>query len=106
MDNLNYIVLLGIVADLPCFSLDRLGRKFFRFSLAVERNDSFLMAKVCDFFAICLSDDLADLAAAQIHQGVKVLVGGHLANVDYARGSGKSFRTEVVVEKFWLLEFP
>lgn len=105
MDNLNSIVLLGFVADLPRFFVDGFGRKFLRFSLAVERRDPFLAAKVCDFFAICVADDLVDLASAKIHQGIKILVGGCLANVTYLKGGGKSFKTEIIVDKFWLLEF-
>ncbi len=98
-------MLVGNVASVPHFSFDSKGRKCLRFSFAVERFDLFGQMRVCDFFAMSLLDDLADLGCAEIGQGSRMFVSGFLANTDYGRGTGRVFRTEVVVERFWLLDF-
>ncbi len=105
MKILNQIMLVGNVASVPHFSIDGRGRKFLRFSFAVERFDLVGQMRVCDFFAVSLLDALADLGCAEIGQGSRMFLSGFLANTDYGRGAGKVFRTEVVVERFWLLDF-
>lgn len=106
MNCLNQITLIGRVVATPKFTVSKDGRRFFRFSLAVDRAIAGSMQKVSDFFSIKILGVLIDEAVVAVDQGRVVAVSGFLANQGYEDGGGgKFFRTEVVAERFWLLDF-
>ena len=96
---MNKAILTGRFTDEPKISDTNGGKKFARFTLAVDR-----MKEGADFISCVAWEKNAEFVEKYCHKGIKYLVEGHIQTGSYEGKNGKVYTTDIVCEHVEFLE--
>ena len=96
---MNKAILTGRFTDEPKVSDTNGGKKFVRFTLAVDR-----VKEGADFISCVAWEKNAEFVQKYCHKGIKYLVEGHIQTGSYEGKNGKVYTTDIVCEHVEFLE--
>ena len=96
---MNKVIITGRFTDDPKVAETATGKKYARFSMAVDRN-----GEGADFPSCIAWEKTAELVEKYCRKGGKYLAEGRIQTGSYEGKSGKVYTTDVVVDRIEFLE--
>lgn len=94
---MNTVILMGRLTKDPEVKVASTGKKFARYSLAVNRTYKREGQPEADFFNISvLNEKGAEFVEKYLHKGTKVVVSGSIQNNNYEKDGVKHYSVEIV----------